>query len=123
MIKILLEKLQSTFLILHGSLIHMRCASHILNLIVQDGLRIIEDCIEKIRDSVVFWTGSTKRRQKFEEVLRQLCVTYTKELVLDFKIRWNSTYLMLSTALMYKDVFFRLKQRDSSYTCIPSEEE
>ncbi|XXG62138.1 hypothetical protein AAC387_Pa05g0565 [Persea americana] len=30
---------------------------------------------------------------------------------------------MLSTAVMYKDVFFCLKQRDSSYDCMPSEEE
>ncbi|XXG81233.1 hypothetical protein AAC387_Pa09g1921 [Persea americana] len=46
-----------------------------------------------------------------------------RELVIDCKTRWNSTYLMLSTAVMYKDVFFRLKQRDSSYDCMPSEEE
>ena len=61
MIRILLKKLQNNSLILRGSLIHMRCAVHILNLIVQDGLRIIEECIEKICDSVVFWTGSMKK--------------------------------------------------------------
>ncbi|KAL7152809.1 hypothetical protein ABFS83_04G123800 [Erythranthe nasuta] len=117
------ENLPSNSLFSHVPLLHMRCAAHVLNLIVQDGLVIIKDCIEKIRDNVVFWTGSTKRRQKFEEVARQVRVACTKELVLDVKTRWNSTYLILSTALVYKDVFFRLNQRESSYNCMPSEEE
>ena len=30
---------------------------------------------------------------------------------------------MLSVAIEYQDVFFRLKQRESSYNCIPSEED
>lgn len=123
MVRIILDKLQTSSLILHGSLLHMRCAAHILNLIVQDGLVIIKDCIEKVRDSVIFWTGSPKRRQKFDEVVRQVCVSCIKELALDVKTRWNSTYLMLSTALVYKDVFFRLNQRESSYNCMPSEQE
>ncbi|KAL7147969.1 hypothetical protein ABFS83_06G146700 [Erythranthe nasuta] len=123
MVRAISENLPSNSLFSHVPLLHMRCAAHVLNLIVQDGLVIIKDCIEKIRDSVVFWTGSTKRRQKFEEVARQVRVACTKELVLDVKTRWNSTYLMLSTALVYKDVFFRLNQRESSYNCMPSEEE
>ncbi|XP_012081347.1 uncharacterized protein LOC105641424 [Jatropha curcas] len=53
-------------------------------------------------------------------LMRILC---TKELALDCKTRWNSTYLMLSIALLYKDVFFRLRQKDSFYTWVPSEEE
>ena len=34
---------------------------------------------------------------------------------------WNSTYLMLSTALIYKDVFSRLAKRETSYTCLPND--
>ena len=45
----------------------MRCAAHVLNLIVQDGLDVIGSCIEKVQESVRFWTTYTKRRQKFEE--------------------------------------------------------
>jgi hypothetical protein len=61
------------------------------------------------------------REDKFDETARQLRVPCTKELVLDCKTHWNSTDLMLSTALVYKDVFSRLKQRDSSYTSLPNE--
>ena len=97
MIRLLLNKLDTSSLMLDRSMLHMRCAAHILNLIVQDGLSFIGDGIERIRDNVIYWTGSPKRRQKFEENACQLRVQCTKELVLDCKTRWNSTYLMFST--------------------------
>uniref|UniRef100_A0A2N9FWV6 HAT C-terminal dimerisation domain-containing protein n=1 Tax=Fagus sylvatica TaxID=28930 RepID=A0A2N9FWV6_FAGSY len=121
MMRILLEKLEVSSLALGGSLLHMRCAAHILNLVVQDGLAVIGDGIERIRDSVLFWTASPKRRQKFDESSRHLRISNTKELVLDCKTRWNSTYLMLSSALIYKDVFSRLRHFDALYTCMPNE--
>ncbi|KAK9286527.1 hypothetical protein L1049_014925 [Liquidambar formosana] len=37
--------------------------------------------------------------------------------------KWNSTYLMLQTAILYKEVFFRLRQRDNQYKTLPSEQE
>ena len=46
-------------------------------------------------------------------------VQCTKKLVLDCKTRWNSTYLILSTALIYKDVFLHLAKLETSYTCLP----
>ena len=121
MIKILLDKFQISSLILHGSLLHMRCAAYIFNLIAQDSLAVIGESIDKIRESVLFWTTSKKRNKKFEEAARQLHISSTKELILDSKTRWNSTHLMLSTALVYKDVFLHFRQCDSSYNCIPSE--
>ncbi|CAN6696665.1 unnamed protein product [Malus baccata var. baccata] len=85
---------------------HMRCA-HILNLIVKDGLEVIGGDIEKIRES-----------EKFEEAARQLKLPGTKKMVLDCKTRWNSTFLMIQSALIYKDVFPRLKQLESQYKCL-----
>ena len=74
MIRLLLNKFDTSSHMLGGSILHMRCTAHILNLIVQDGLSLIGDGIEKIRDSVIYWTGSPKRRQKFEENACQLHV-------------------------------------------------
>ena len=51
-IKIILDKLQRGALIMRGSMLHMRCATHVLNLIVQVGLAVIGSCIEKVRESV-----------------------------------------------------------------------
>ncbi|XP_023891281.1 zinc finger BED domain-containing protein RICESLEEPER 2-like [Quercus suber] len=121
MIRLLLNKLDTSSLMLSGSMLHMRCAANILNLIVQDRLSLIGDGIERLRDNVIYWTGSPKRRQNFNENACQLRIQCTKELVLDCKTRWNSTYLMLSTALIYKNVFSHLAKHEVSYTCLPTE--
>ncbi|GJU04873.1 putative AC transposase [Tanacetum coccineum] len=114
------DKLQSSHLIKDGAHIHMRCCAHILNLIVKVGLSVIKVAIDNVRESVSYWTATPKRVEKFEETCRQLKITYSKALGLDCQTRWNATYLMLKTALMYKDVFTRLKQRDSHYKTLPS---
>ena len=43
-----------------GKLMYMRCSTHILNLIVKDGLEELKDAIENIRDSVAYWTATPK---------------------------------------------------------------
>ncbi|MFS7947322.1 putative ribonuclease H-like superfamily, hAT-like transposase, RNase-H [Helianthus anomalus] len=101
----------------------MRCCAHILNLIVQDGLSIIADGIERIRESVSYWTATPKRYEKFEAAAHHLAIPSSKKLSLDCQTRWNSTYLMLNVAIIYKDVFKRLKQRDSQYNSLPSEKD
>ncbi|CAN0881164.1 Putative AC transposase [Linum grandiflorum] len=53
-IKLLKQKLVLSNLIKDGALIHMRCSAHILNLIVRDGLDVIKEGVEKIRESVSF---------------------------------------------------------------------
>ncbi|CAN1835893.1 Putative AC transposase [Linum perenne] len=98
----------------------MRCSAHILNLIVKDGLDVIRDGIEKIRASVLYWTCTPRRVEKFKDTARQLKITFEKALVMDCSTRWNSTYEILSVAIPYKDVFCRLKIRDHQYTTLPS---
>ncbi|CAN0899007.1 Putative AC transposase [Linum grandiflorum] len=114
------RKLGLSDLIMHGSLVHMRCSAHVLNLIVKDGLYIIKEGIDKVRDSVVYWTATPRRVEFFEEAAKQKNITFSKKLVLDCPTRWNSTFHMLSTAIPYKDVFVRLRQREPQYTSLPS---
>nr|KYP54465.1 Putative AC transposase [Cajanus cajan] len=109
------DKLQLDKLIHNGSLLHMCCSAHILNLIVKEGLRVVKEGMEKIRESVAYWTTTPKRVEKFEETAKQLRIPFNKKLTLDCPTRWNSTFKMLDIALCYKDVFFRL------YTCFPTE--
>ena len=118
MIQLLLDKLDKNDLLMGGKLFHMRCTAHILNLIVKEGLSVISEGVAKIRASVAFWTVTPQRREKFKEISRRLNIPCSKELA-----RWNSAYLMISVALEYKNVFYRLHQLEAQYRCLPSESE
>jgi hypothetical protein len=106
-----------------GQLLHMRCSAHILNLIVKDGLDVLKHAIESIRDSVAYWTATPKRVEKFDEIAKFVKVDVKKKIALDCRTRWNSTFIMLSTALPYKAAFIRASHVDKQYTCLPTEEE
>ena len=123
MIERILQKITPRSLILGGKLFHMRCSAHILNLIVKEGLSIISGAIENIRQSVVYWTTTPKREEKFIETCAQVNISYDKKLVQDCRTRWNSTFLMLNVAIQYKYVFGRLEKRDTQYKTLPSENE
>lgn len=54
------------YLVCNGEFILVRYASQILNLIVQDGLTVISDALEKSRDSVQFVKASQSREKMFQ---------------------------------------------------------
>jgi hypothetical protein len=60
-VDLLVRKIGKDKIMLKGSTLHMRCCAHILNLIVKDGLDIIQKAIERIRDSVAFLDSNTKK--------------------------------------------------------------
>lgn len=64
-INILVSRLRSSHLLLHGNIFHMRCCAHILNLIVQDCLKVMGDGIERVKDSVAFWSVAQKKITNF----------------------------------------------------------
>jgi hypothetical protein len=111
------DKLPLPSLMLDGRLLHMRCAAHIINLIVKDGMAVMDKGIERVRDSVGFWSATPKRHERFEKTATQMNIKYEKRIALDCKTRWNSTYLMLSTALEYQTVFERLATKEK--LCAP----
>ena len=119
----LVRKIGKGKLLLEGKLLHMRCCAHILNLIVKDGLDVIQPAIAKIRDSVAFWTATPKRVEKFEEIAKYVKVSTDNKLGLDCKTRWNSTYKMLKVALPYEPAFNRAARVEKLYVCAPSKEE
>jgi hypothetical protein len=105
---------------LEGELFHMRCCTHTLNLIVQDGLKEITDAIQKIRDSVKYFRGSQMRKQSFLQAASQMSLDSNKGLRQDVPTRWNSTYLMLESAIHYRPAFAYLEMTDENYTFCPN---
>jgi hypothetical protein len=104
-----------------GYFFHVRCCAHILNLIVQDGLGKIEDCIIKIREAVKYLRKSPARLFRFGEQAIQLGISTRLSLCSDVKTRWNSTHRMLQSALYYKSTIERYAKRDSTFKWLPTE--
>jgi len=48
--------------------LHMRCATHIINLIVQDGLKEVDNSIKHVQAAIRFVRNGTSRIAKFKEI-------------------------------------------------------
>ncbi|XP_061371477.1 zinc finger BED domain-containing protein RICESLEEPER 2-like [Gastrolobium bilobum] len=103
---------------------HVRCSAHILNLIVQDGVKVANDALSRIRESVKYIKGSESRMIKFKECIEQVGGENTvTALIADVPTRWNSTYEMLDRALKFRRELSILQLSDRNYKYFPSEEE
>ena len=71
----------------------MRCAAHIINLIVGDGLKEIDISIQRVRAAVKFIRCGTSRLVKFKKCAELAKVQSKAFLNLDICTRWNSTTL------------------------------
>ncbi|XP_026396334.1 zinc finger BED domain-containing protein DAYSLEEPER-like [Papaver somniferum] len=84
----------------------------------------IDPAVLKIRASVKSLTNSQVRKQKFLDIVDTLGMSGIKRGIRqDVKTRWNSTYLMLDSCILYKPVFSHLKLVDSDYEDCPTDEE
>jgi hypothetical protein len=101
--------------ILESKLLHMRCAAHIVNLIVQEGLKELDISIKRVRAAVKFIKSSPSRIAKFKKCAELEKVNTKAFLALDVVTRWNSTYNMLKVAVAYEKVFERYAEDDPYY--------
>ncbi|RZC03446.1 Zinc finger BED domain-containing protein RICESLEEPER 2 [Glycine soja] len=107
-----------------GEFFHIRCCAHILNLIVQEGLKVVGPAINKIRENIKYVKGSKGRMKVFKVCVAKVGGIHTKMgLRLDVITRWNSTFLMLESALVYRRAFCSLAFNDRSYSSYPTNEE
>lgn len=114
---------QNRPLLKNGELYDMRCASHLMKSLLHDSMESLKEVSVKIRESVRYVKSSLVTQGKFEEFAQQVRITTEKRLCLDNPMRWNSTYLMLDTALEYRGAFYLLQEHDSAYTTSISDEE
>ena len=106
-----------------GEFFHVRCGAHILNLIVQDGLKVINEVVYNLRESVKYVRGSDHRKLRFVQCLSELPFLTSKKVHQDVPTKWNSTYLMIETCLKYQDAFSHLSRIDKYFLNCPLEEE
>jgi len=101
--------------------LHVRCCAHILNILVQDGMRTIHSVIKMIRELLKHIDSSPSRLQAFNSIANGKGVASKAGVYLDVPTRWNSTYKMIREASDYKAV---LNAYASKYLEVcPSEEE
>jgi hypothetical protein len=105
-----------------GKYLHMRCAAHIVNLIVHDGLKEVDQSVKRVRAAVKYIRNGGLRMVKFKEIVEEEKLTDKPFLKADIPTRWNSTSIMLKSAIVYEKVFTRLAEEDISYVLDLSEE-
>ncbi|XP_027347945.1 zinc finger BED domain-containing protein RICESLEEPER 2-like [Abrus precatorius] len=110
-------------LLCDGEFFHVHCSAYILNLIVQEGLKVTNETLFKIRESVKYVRGSDGRMIKFQDYVQDAGIDTTIGLRLDVSTRWNSTYLMLESTIKYEKAFDILQVVDRNYKYCPSYEE
>uniref|UniRef100_A0A3Q7GW15 HAT C-terminal dimerisation domain-containing protein n=1 Tax=Solanum lycopersicum TaxID=4081 RepID=A0A3Q7GW15_SOLLC len=101
--------------LMEGNHLHVRCMAHILNLIMQDGLKEIGPSIKKVRHMVKYVRSSFSRTRNFLKCVEMQKIECDKMLSLDVPIRWNSTYLMLDTAEKFEKAFERFYLYDGNF--------
>ncbi|KAK2662889.1 hypothetical protein Ddye_001463 [Dipteronia dyeriana] len=77
-----------------GYFFHQRCACHIINLVVQAGLKQVSDQIDRIRDAISWICSSNPRFSEFKRHCK-LNGLKPRQFQTHMPVRWNSTYLML----------------------------
>uniref|UniRef100_A0A803NEX3 Zinc finger BED domain-containing protein RICESLEEPER 2-like n=1 Tax=Chenopodium quinoa TaxID=63459 RepID=A0A803NEX3_CHEQI len=95
-----------------GKNLHIRCIAHIINLIVWDGIREHGVCIDRVRNAVKFVKNSPARLLRFKDLVQKSNIDSKSSLSFDVPTRWNSTYIMLETALKFQRVFSGLSLPD-----------
>ena len=66
-----------------GEHFHVRCAAHVLNIMVQSGLQVIPHAVGRIRDIIKVVTSTPSRMQTFNSIVQALGLKSKSGLVLD----------------------------------------
>lgn len=78
-------------LVLDGKYVHMRFCVHIVNLIVNEGLKERYNLIQSIRNAMRYVRSSPTRLNKFKECVREEEISSQGLLCFNVPTRWNST--------------------------------
>lgn len=91
-----------------GKYLHLCCIAHIINLIVVDGLKSLKTAISRITNAVRYVRRSPSGLKKLKDCIAIEKIESKSSVCLDVRTRWNSTYLMLDSAVKFESAFNRL---------------
>jgi hypothetical protein len=94
---------------------HVRCCAHILNLIVTDGLKEVDESIMRVKSAVKYVKSSPARFESFKTCLERENINFKGLLCLDVPTRWNSTFKMLEGAEKCQSAFELMEELDGYY--------
>ncbi|KAB1205139.1 putative AC transposase [Morella rubra] len=103
--------------------IHMRCAAHILNLIIHEGLKELDDSVAKIRNIIKYVKSSPQRLAGFKKAASDRFISERNFLQMDVPTRWNSTYVMLERAEKFRGVFENMLEEDENLVMFLNEDD
>ncbi|WOL16645.1 Myb family transcription factor [Canna indica] len=101
--------------VMNGEFLHMRCFAHCMNLIVQDGLKLSNMPLTRVREAIRYIRQSPARLQRFKTCVEKEKIESKALLRLDVPTRWNSTYQMLEVALRFERAFERYHKEDPCF--------
>ncbi|GKB30545.1 zinc finger BED domain-containing protein RICESLEEPER 2 [Tanacetum coccineum] len=111
----LIKKLPNARLYDDGKHFHVRCMAHVLNLIVQEGLKVKNYHVECLSNAVRYIRQSTQRIKKFKACMKESGLESNRFLCGECPTRWNSKHDMLKIAIELRDVFFKYELVDDGY--------
>ena len=97
----------------HTQIEQVQCFGHVLNLVVQDALGHISECITTLHELLKKVKNSSQKLELLRKLYSSSDISEVKPLI-DVITRWNSTYKMIMQAIklqkvriFYSDIFQR----------------
>jgi hypothetical protein len=82
---------------------------------VTEGLKEVNDSIEKVQNAMKYVKSSPSRFKKFKGCLEREQIPFKGLLFLDVATRWNSTYKMLEGAEKCQSAFQLMEEEDGHF--------
>ncbi len=115
--------INSEGLLCGGDFLHSRCAGHIINLMVKDGLACVSKDIKNLRE-LVKSLRTPQRLERFESRITSHLIPKNSAFKdkgrpkLDVVTRWNSTVDMISSCLPYAPLFDIMGEENIGVECL-----
>ncbi|PKA61305.1 Putative AC transposase [Apostasia shenzhenica] len=110
-------------LLYDGDFFQLHCCAGVVNLVIQEGLKEIDEATHKIRESIKYVKGSQSAKNKLLDCIKHNSLDDKRGLRQDVPTWWSSTFTMLDSALYYRQAFVHLELCDPEYKYCPSKSE